>query len=147
MKHALVIFALLLALPICVYGQHDRRDGNWWKDKTQNEKLDYMVGFFDGMELGHQFSYWGMLKDSGNKEAPCISDMNKSYGDYGTKYFTNVTNYQLVDGLDSFYKDYRNRSIKVHDAVWLVVNSIAGTPQKELDKMIENWRRTAATRD
>jgi hypothetical protein len=49
-----------------------------------------------------------------------------------------------VDGLNSFYKDYRNRRIKVPDAVWLVANSIAGKPQNEMDKMIENWRQSAS---
>ena len=43
----------------------------------------------------------------------------------------------------SFYSDYRNRSISIADAVWLVLNSIAGTPQDKLDKMIESFRRNA----
>jgi hypothetical protein len=40
-----------------------------------------------------------------------------------------------------FYKDYRNRKIRIYDAVWLVLNSIAGKPQDELDKMIESFRK------
>lgn len=49
-----------------------------------------------------------------------------------------------MDGLDSFYKDYRNRTIKVHDAVWLVVNEIAGTPQQTMGKLIESYRQNAS---
>ena len=55
-----------------------------------------------------------------------------------------MRNDQLVDGLDSFYKDYRNRTIKVHDAVWLVVNEIAGTPQQTMGKLIESYRQNAS---
>jgi hypothetical protein len=54
-----------------------------------------------------------------------------------------VTGGQLVDGLDSFYGDFRNRRILVYSAVWLVLNEIAGTPQDELDKMIQSWRKNA----
>jgi hypothetical protein len=144
MKQPLLVLVLLSLLPVCVHAQNNRRDGNWWKDVSPSGKLDYMVGFFDGMRLGHNFSLWGTLKDSGGKATPCLSGTVKSYQDHEAKYLSNVTNDQIVDGLDIFYKDYRNRSIQVHDAVWLVLSSIAGSPQNELDKMIESWRKNAA---
>lgn len=134
-------------LPVYVHAQEERRDGNWWINETPANKLNYAVGFFDGMELGHKFSYWGILKDSGNKETPCISDSHKSFDGFSAKFFSHVTNYQLVDGLDSFYKDFRNRRIRVPDAVWVVVNEIAGTPQKDVDRMIEGWRQNATEHD
>jgi hypothetical protein len=143
-------FALILLSVLAVYvqAQAERRDGNWWVGETPDVKLNYAVGFFDGMKLGYNFSYWGMTKESDKKVmTPCMSDVNKSYSDYSDKYFSNVTNDQLVDGLDNFYKDYRNRKIKVPDAVWLVVNSISGKPQNEMDKMIENWRQSASKHD
>jgi hypothetical protein len=143
----LLVFMLLSLFPVCVHAQNERRDGNWWKDLAPSEKLNYMVGFFDGMPLGHDFSYWGMTKDSGDKPNACGATAVGSFNNMMSKYFTNVTNTQIVDGLDIFYKDYRNRSIKVHDAVWLVVNSISGKPQNELDKMIENWRKNASNDD
>lgn len=73
----------------------------------------------------------------------CLGKVMDSYSEHSSKYFNNVTNGQIVDGLDSLYGDYRNRRIKIADAVWLIVNGIAGTPQKEIDVMIENWRRNA----
>jgi hypothetical protein len=143
-------FALILLSVFAVYvqAQAERRDGNWWVGETLDVKLNYAVGFFDGMKLGYNFSYWGMTKESDKKVmTPCMSDVNKSFSDYSDKYFSNVTNDQLVDGLDNFYKDYRNRKIKVPDAVWLVVNSISGKPQSEMDKMIEKWRQSASKHD
>jgi hypothetical protein len=101
-----------------------------------------MVGFFDGMDLGHNFSVWKFLKDKTANE--CTSKAHESYNDFLAQYFRNVTNGQVVDGLDSFYSDYRNRSILVHDAVWLAVNEITGTPRGRLDAMIENWRRSSS---
>jgi hypothetical protein len=116
----------------------DRRDGNWWIRLAKADKAWYVIGFFDGMELGFRFSYWG-IKDE--KKIGTAFDVGISYSNYLKKYLSNVTSGQLVDGLDSFYSDFRNRRISMHGAVWLVVNSIVGTPKEELDKMIEGWRK------
>lgn len=145
MKHsAFLPMCILLALcssSQCLSQTSDRRDGNWWISQSRGDKLEYTVGFFDGMVLGHNFSYWAFM-DSKNKES-CLNDVSDSYSTYSNKFLSDVTNYQLVDGLDSLYSDYRNRRIMVFDGVWLVLNGIAGTPQAELNKMIENWRKNA----
>ena len=137
-----VAISLVVIASVSAVCQHERRDGNWWIRQTEVAKLNYMVGFFDGMELGHEFSYWRMVEQH-KGTTTCMSETNESYQSYNSKFLANVTNDQLTEGLDNFYKDYRNRRIIVFNAVWLVVNSIAGTPQNELDKMIESWRRNA----
>jgi hypothetical protein len=129
-------------MPLVSQAEKGRRDGNWWTTQTAVTKLDYMIGFFDGIELGHEFSEWGLLKDSA--QTPCISSVTSSYGEHIDKYLAHVTNDQLVDGLDVFYKDYRNRRIRIRYAVWLVVNGIAGKPQAEIDRMTENFRESAS---
>jgi len=139
------LIALAAALLICsVVSAQDanRRDGNWWRTESRSSQLDYMVGVFDGMQLGHNLSYWNLIGDKQAGDA--LSRVAKSYSELSQRYFRNVTVGQLVDGLDVFYSDFRNRTIRVHDAIWLVVNQIAGTPQEELEKMVENWRRSAA---
>jgi|WetSurSiteA1Bulk_404760.scaffolds.fasta_scaffold06723_3 hypothetical protein len=138
---SLVITFFVMVLPFGLMAEDNRRDGNWWRGQDRLIRSAYIVGFFDGMDLGYNFSYWKFIQ---KKEMnSCIIQMHESYSEYSDKYFKNVSNSQLVDGLDSFYVDFRNRSIRVADAVWSVVNSIAGTPQEELDSMIENWRRNA----
>jgi len=57
-----------------------------------------MVGFFDGMVLGNSFSYWGILDNDKNDAA--IGKVAGSYHSYNDKYFSHVTNLQLVDGLE-----------------------------------------------
>jgi hypothetical protein len=42
-----------------------------------------------------------------------VSDALDSYEYYTKKYLANVSASQLADGLDSFYSDYRNRSIQL----------------------------------
>jgi hypothetical protein len=100
------------------------------------------VGFLDGMELGRSFSYWGFAQQ--REKSACVQDVETSYIGYSAKYLSHVTAGQIQDGLNTFYADYRNRRITVDHAVWLVLSGIAGTPQDELEKTIENFRRNAA---
>ena len=107
-----------------------------------SERNVYMTGFFDGMQLGGRFSYWDLVKTK--EKDGCSDAAMQSFKTYSEKYAQNATNDQIADGLTVFYSDYRNRSILISDAVWLVLNTIAGTPQEKLDKMIENFRKNAA---
>ena len=148
MKHSCVLFATVLAT-VVVFAANtregvsdNRRDGNWWTTKDTLSKLNYTTGFFDGMELGHNMSAWAFLKDKA--ESQCVNLTIESYANYKSTYLNNVTNGQLVYGIDVFYSDYRNRRIRTDAAVWLVLNSIAGTPQDKLDKMIESYRKNSA---
>ena len=141
-SYLLIVFVSTSLLVPASGGQtNQRRDGNWWLSLTEEFRLKYIVGFFDGMDLGRDFSIWKWLRASNKALDPCLDKVAESYSEYNEKYLKNVTNGQLVDGLDNFYSDYRNRRITLKNAVWLVVNGIAGTPQDQLNKMIENWRR------
>ena len=117
----------------------DSRDGNWWRDQTDTIKIGYMAGFLDGIRLGHNFSDWGFMDDP--QSEPCLKKVMLSFIGFQDKYLSSVKVGQLVDGIDAFYSDYKNRSISTHNAVWLVLNGIAGTPKEKLDKMIEASRR------
>lgn len=139
MLQTVLLICILFTLPALSAAEENRRDGNWWQIQNANSHYSYLTGFFDGMELGNNFSYWDFINDK-KKMHDCFWNLSKSYTEYTSKYFKNVTNVQLVDGLDTFYADFRNRRILVSNAVWLVVNGIAGTPQKKLDTLIESWR-------
>ena len=54
-----------------------------------------------------------------------------------------VTAGQIVDGLNVFYEDYRNRKIRIHNAIWLVVQQISGKHKEDMEKTIEYDRRNA----
>lgn len=49
-----------LLLPMTLQADDEtRRDGNWWRAQTKALKVCYMIGFFDGMELGKKFWVFG----------------------------------------------------------------------------------------
>lgn len=135
---SLWLVALLSILSFPLLAQSTRRDGNWWLEQTQYAKAAYVVGFFDGTHLGAEFSFWKFKDDPS-----AIAKTTESFEFYGDKFLKGVTNEQLADGLDAFYKDYRNRKIRLHNGVWLTLNAIAGTPQADLEKMVENFRKNA----
>jgi hypothetical protein len=145
MRRRIDLVVLLLAT--CIPGvAAERRDGNWWRGLTTSERFMYVTGFFDGMDLGNNFSYWGIKNKDGVIDLPVARRAMSSYDEYSAKFFKEVTNSQVGDGLSAFYEDYRNRTIRVSDAVWLVVNSIAGKSDEEMKPLIENFRKGAANK-
>lgn len=137
--------SLVLALSIATGAlaqnrqNNTRRDGNEWLTLSHVSKLDYITGFFDGMQLGHQFSYWKYVSDQSKAET--VGLVFGSFNEFSAKYFSNVTSGQIVSGLDVFYADFQNRQIMVYNAVWIVVNQIAGTPT--VNQMILGFRQNA----
>jgi hypothetical protein len=136
------IFAFFLSVTLQVPAQatHVRRDGNWWVAQSEDFKLAYIAGFYDGMPLGYHFAYW---KFDENDKSTCLGKVVESFATYESKYIASTSNAQLVYNLNSFYSDVRNRRVRTAYAVWIVVNRIAGMPQKDLDRMIESWRDNA----
>lgn len=150
-RRALIGNLLLVIAPLSLSarkanGQQSlRRDGTWWQELLANDRLLFIIGFMDGMQLGRNFSHWGMEKDK--ESEACSGKAVVSFGKMTEQYFSKVTAAQLTDGLDDFYMDYRNRSLPIHAAVWLVVQGIAGVPKDKLEKSIESWRRNASKSD
>jgi hypothetical protein len=137
-----VLIFLCAAAPFCRNQEYDRRDGNWWRQLDPVSRANYVAGFLDGMELGNKFSVWGIGPGDANcKDAAKL--VEGSYSDYRGKYLARVTNIQILDGLDGFYSDARNRSILTNGAIWLVLNQIAGKPRAEMQALVEKWRNNA----
>lgn len=140
LKIFIIVYLFFLIEPS--FGQSsERRDGNWWNSISDYSQDAYITGFFDGIRLGNNFSYWNFTNDE--DKSYCLSSVFESFDFFKSTYLINITNTQVADGLDNFYSNYRNRSIKIHDAVWIVLNSIAGTPQERIDELIESWRKNA----
>ena len=115
------------------------RNGHWWqKLPGQEVKWAYLVGFFDGMGLGHRFSWWPLETD--DKNSDCVPHVIDAYRGQIQRFLRNLDNRQLAAELDSFYAEPKNKSVRLADAVWVVANKLAGTPQSKLDAIIEEYR-------
>lgn len=141
-KHSILLLLIFITLSLSnsfSYSNESRRDGNWWLQLTQEIRVFYVLGLFDGVNLGCNFAHW---KWAGVPDKNIsILDSLESCRDYRKTYLGNVTAGQLRDGLNEFYKDFKNRHIVIDGAAWLVLNQISGNPKVE--SMIEGWRRSA----
>jgi hypothetical protein len=97
-------------------------DGQFWTTKNKDLKLVYIMGFIDGRNEG----------------------ANQAAGALGTtildprvaKLASNITAGQVLDGLDDFYKDYRNARILVRHAIEYVVMEAGGEDGSKLLKLL-----------
>jgi hypothetical protein len=111
--------------------------GTKWIELSFETKLGYVVGFIEGMFMGHCFSTWGLRREGAWKEATA------SYDGYWKKFVLKITYKKLVEGLDRLYSDEINRPLTIKDALWIVFNEISGKSKHELQSMLEASRAIA----
>jgi len=140
MKH-LRILAFLVATSTA-FGAESHRNGTWWLEQSPTIQLSYITGVFDGVNVGIRFSGGAFLDNSMESPGKALIAFYGSCEKITHKYLAHVSSDQLADGLTAFYKDYRNRSIGISDAIWLVLNIISGKSDTEMQPMIEDSRKS-----
>jgi hypothetical protein len=134
---------LAVSLLVCCVGLHaegTRHDGNWWHQQSAGFRLLYILGFMDGMDLGSRFSTPDTV-DAVEARRDAVPEARRLYRNRTERYFTDVTVGQISDGLDAFFRDYKNRSITLTDAFEIVLRSIKG---EDVEKLIQARRSSAA---
>jgi hypothetical protein len=137
MRARCLLAALLVVCCAGLRAQELRHDGSWWTQQTAGFRLFYIMGFLDGMALGNAFS----LPDKAAQADRSPLDARLVYKERTDRYFSKVTIGELSDGLDTFYRDVRNRSILLPDAIDVVVRSISG---EDVEKLLQAKRSLAA---
>lgn len=134
-----LIFALVIVAAIAhsAAAQELEMNGVRWNRFNEDMKLGYALGFLQGTSFANDLIVVGFV--SVGSDATTVFKAQKLYGDYMRKHFE-ITVGQVVEGLDSFYKDYRNTNINMNRAVWVVAHAVTGTSQADIDKMTENLR-------
>ena len=95
---AAVLTILLFASP--AFAEHNRRDGNWWRELSETTKLGFVNGLFEGLMLGREFSYWDVKSADGKMDMDSARRALRSFKTYGQQFVGNVTNEQAATGLD-----------------------------------------------
>ena len=116
--HELLLFATL-SLFLCppLHAQSDF-DGDFWIPRTKDAKLMYVVGFVDGRNDG--------INDLAETLGTTIADPRVS------KLASEITTGQMLDGVDEFYKDWRNRKVLLRDAMQYVEDEARGKDDSKL---------------
>jgi hypothetical protein len=120
---AVLTLTLLCATPLLAQQHHSGpnspapvHNGPWWKEKSSIFKEAFIAGYKAGSEhvAGH------------------LLDINKFPGS------------ELIPGLDSFYKDFRNSGILIDDALTYVEDQMRGIPDDKLNAELLKMRAAAA---
>jgi hypothetical protein len=141
----------VLVLCSCFLSAADKPslDGFWWAQMSPDYKLGWVSGYAQAMDLA------GMLQT-----ATCAAELpmyKKEFPNLDTKDilqkmclsntefdYDGITMGQFVEGMDTFFKDYRNKQLEVGSAIQYVRDEIKGKPAQELDAEVTAWRRCSA---
>lgn len=106
-------------------------DGRWWIRLSALEKAIYTTGILDGVDVGEGISVRRGLDATDDY----VKEVHHLFGKVNTK--------QMVDGIDVFYRDFRNRSIPTYAAAWFVAMQISGADEARLQEFLVQMRRGA----
>jgi hypothetical protein len=131
---ALLALVVSLTSPTIAWSQA-RHDGNLWGALSRELKISYIQGVIDGSTLGAMLAKEGLLKSD-----PCQDQIIPSYRRTAEKLLAEVSPGQIADGVDTVFKDYRNRSLLMTDAVYVTLRAIAGMPPQDIEKLLQAVR-------
>ena len=129
----------------------DSDNGYWWVKQSETFKL----GFINGYALA-------MSNEYNRITLPCLGEKNpdlppeKRFTDEAINAcvqsptakhfdFTGIRYGQLLEGMDDFYKDFRNKGVYVSAAMFYVRDELKGKPAKELEDELNIFRHGQPT--
>ena len=132
---------LLFATTLPVLGQSasEANNGYWWQSLDDSMKVGYVIGFVEGSETAS--SVWKMYNNITGKKMP--SSATNPAGEQED--FSDIRFGQYEAGIDAFYKDFRNMSIHVADAMPYVRDQIKGEDRKSLDLELNLMRKLSVS--
>lgn len=142
---------LFLLLSVLLSGRESyaqtKFNGNWWSQNDRAGKVMFVIGFWEGeVEESDNWSIsLGMAVPEKN-----FKDMLE-FLMVGTKKAAERVNQtkdmnagQMVDGIDTYYKDFRNRTIPVRAIMRVVKWSVNGKDDAAIEKFLVVLRKSAS---
>lgn len=134
---------MILVLAGTAHGQEQDRNGYWWVNRSQDFKLGFVTGFAMAMTGNSDAAVLRCLEDKPDKtSAEAWKTCMQTPAVIGLSY-NGLRMGQLVDGVDEFYKDFRNKGILVDVALRYVKDELRGMTDKELQDELAVFRQSA----
>ena len=150
---ALIAWVLL---PVSLAGAAEPQDGNWWNAQPRALQVYWAIGFLDGVTVGYDSSR-SLMAIVGNPvtsalppncDASCLADLFKLHSYLENiirvreQEYDGISAGEIADGLNHIYSDYRNRRINILDAAVVVVYSIKGASEEQMQRRLEYLRKS-----
>jgi hypothetical protein len=137
-----VLFALLGAVSTNGVENAPTRNGYWWLSLDHLERIMFIQGYIDGLSRADKMVRLDI-------QLQILKVRNESNLEFVTKEFDfyAITYGQMVDGIDVFYGDFRNKRILFDYASLYVRDQIRGGSEKELQDRIESMRKATTQAD
>lgn len=140
-KMILAVFIIFVSATfVCATGV--RFDGNFWRKCNEATKELFATGVLGGMIHGTDRLLGSMMFEVGtpNLNAECFKTVSTLHKSLEVR-IKKIDAEQLVDGIDEFYSDIRNRSIVIKWTFLAVMLQIEGKPENEINQFIEYIRK------
>jgi len=131
-RNVSAVLALSATLFTARIQAEEPRDGNWWRKASPEQRLMFVLGLYEGLNIG--------LAWSSPSAESCQQVVMQTFQANATRYVADTSSDQIVDGIDVLYRDFANRRIPLQGAFFIVTHQIAGDPQANIDRMINSWR-------
>lgn len=125
------------------------QDGIWWTSMTASFKLGWVSGFATAMDSAGTSAMvtCGLNIPLYQQKYPNVDrkQLFQTLCASNTAFdYDGITMGQFVDGVDTFYKDFRNRQIEIGLAMAYVRDAVKGKSAAELEAEVTMWRRCSA---
>jgi hypothetical protein len=142
MIRSVIVATLLFAPQIWARNSTGIADGSDWKQWSQSYKVGWIHGWTDAMSnAGLETAIlctFQLKPPPDSKEARACMTQAQDFN------FEMIKFGQYLDGMDSFYKDFRNTEYPLSGAIKLVRDRIRGRPEAEIERELEAWRQCRA---
>ena len=136
------VAVLLLSSLLFARNKAGAADGSDWKQWP----VDYKVGWIDGWStaMSHaEITTVGMCAfqlhlNADTKQGKVCIEQSQSFD------FEEIKYGQYLEGMDVFYKDFRNAEYPIAGAIKLVRDEIRGRPAEDIEKELVEWRQCHA---
>jgi hypothetical protein len=142
MIRSVIVATLLFPPQLWARNPTGAADGSDWKQWPQSYKVGRIDGWTDAMsqaQLATAFLCAFQLKiPPDSKEGRACTTQAQSLN------FEKIKFGQYLDGMDNFYKDFRNTEYPLSGAIMLVRDQIRGRLEAEIEREMESWRQCHA---
>lgn len=137
-----ILVLLLMSSSLWCRNSAGVADGSDWKQYSQSYKVGWIDGFVTAMSDDQtSIAFLCAFQLNLHLDSPEQKACTDKAQDFN---FEMIKFGQYLDGMDAFYKDFRNTDYPINWAIKIVRDQIRGRPAEDIEKELVAWRQCHA---